>query len=184
MEVSGQLHMPDALPKSKKTLVLTKLRSDRPRVGLEAVEMRKIIWSCRESNPDSSVVQATSYPLRRLSYLDSVHCYTLLKTCESKELNNCNDSQMECLLCDVYFELLIKRKIYIDQRRANPHTAGRGQYFHCAMRRGMQKFNSGNYRYFGNWRAEDWNLFAGNRWGWNTILCFIRILSFQKCRPM
>jgi hypothetical protein len=33
------------------------------------------------------------------------------------------------------------------------------------MRTGMQNFSSGNYRYFGNSKAEEWNLFAGNRGG-------------------
>lgn len=87
---------------------------------------------------------------------------------------------MKCLLCELYFEILINSRIYIDQWCTDTHTTERGQYFHCATRTGTQKFNSGNYRYFGNVRAEAWHLVAGNIGQWNTIPCFIRILSIQN----
>jgi hypothetical protein len=51
MEVIGQLHDPDALPLGKEPRSTHWIRGwVGPRVGLDAVEKRKILH-CRESNP-------------------------------------------------------------------------------------------------------------------------------------
>jgi hypothetical protein len=51
MEVSGELHAPDALPRGKSPRYPLDWTLVGPRVGVVAVEKRKMSFLCRESNP-------------------------------------------------------------------------------------------------------------------------------------
>jgi hypothetical protein len=57
MEVSGQLHAPAALPPEKQPPVPIIRGWVGPRAGLDVTEKIEISCPCRESNPDSWVVQ-------------------------------------------------------------------------------------------------------------------------------
>jgi hypothetical protein len=57
MEVSGQLHAPAALPTKKEPLVPIVVGWVGPRAVLDAVVMRKIPSTRRQSNPRTPIVQ-------------------------------------------------------------------------------------------------------------------------------
>jgi hypothetical protein len=58
MEVSGQLHVPAALPPGETTPVIHWLGDTGLRAGLDGKEKRKISLPHRDSNPDSLAVQS------------------------------------------------------------------------------------------------------------------------------
>jgi hypothetical protein len=61
MEASGQLDVKAALPSGNSPYTLWIEGLTGHRVDLDIVEYRKISCTCRESTPDSSVIQPVAY---------------------------------------------------------------------------------------------------------------------------